>query len=437
MISRNSHINISRSRSRSRILHSCRSAIAIWGLLDTRLKRRWTPRRNACPGDRAPAAICGRYHFGRKRAATGRGGVEGWVGAQRCEGRQNAPTPHKFRAKPRHSFFVYAVDGSNEGTTMKAHISETRSQGTLASVLRDAADVDEAVGATQAAWVAGHWQKSPLARRLANAGSSGQHVSNVQRDVMTAARLAGLFLRSPPQYHFEARGKGGAMINLSCFLPHEVMHGEVQRRGLAAFTVQDLTAATGLGATVRNWAADEDVQVAPEAAIPIGMHADSVQYTSSVAAGTVKNIFVVTFNTLAGDEVQRARRYVYSVVAKDCGLRIRVSNGTFLVFFRIIRYTSVGKSSSTQDSLCDCGCGGFHTFQDLWKPFTWSLLLCRGGRSPSRRDDDSAWLASDAGRMRANVPLPVLGLLQIRGDWEWISTGFRFRHYAARLAPPV
>ncbi len=61
------------------------------------------------------------------------------------------------------------------------------------------------------------------------------------------------------------------------------------------------------------------------------------------------------------------------------------------------------------------------------------MRLLRGGPLPHQRHDLSPWTEHDV-RCRLLDPtlsLPVAALLQVRGDWEWLSQCFRLRHPSA------
>ena len=86
-----------------------------------------------------------------------------------------------------------------------------------------------------------------------------------------------------------------------------------------------------------------------------------------------------------------------------------------------------------QDKLCDCGCGGYHTWQPLWDVLAWSLRQMLIGRSPAFRHNRMAFTRFDQmHRMEANKEIPHAALLQLRGDWEWVSQCFRFRSPGAQ-----
>ena len=225
------------------------------------------------------------------------------------------------------------------------------------------------------------------------------------RDLYRAARQRRLMEALPGRYFFEVPGRGGPR-ETSCFLPHETLQGLAETEGLQPFTLSaaELAAESGVGRTLTQWSAHPDV--APNLAreitevVAIGMHADGVRYSADIRAGSARNLYVMSWNFLAGSPEQRARRFLFCVLAKHF--------------------------------LCDCGCEGFHTFQAVFAVFAWSMSLLLGKASPTRRHDNSWFTAWDRKhRLRGIARLPAAALVQIRGDWEWLCQCFRFRSYGA------
>jgi len=263
--------------------------------------------------------------------------------------------------------------------------------------LRDAQAVEEAFATVGVAWEAGCAGRSAEAERLASAGTWGKHPSNIQRDIFAAAERSGIVDHLPKEYRFEARGPDGIMLPHSMYLPHETLHMKLHRAGsLQEFTLGD-DLAQPIGRLVADWCAHRDVNHAdPRTVVPIGMHGDGVSYTTQQRAGGTRSIIVISMNTLSGWMVHRKRRLMVSMIAKD--------------------------------SLCDCGCSGFHTLQDFFGVWSWSMQLLRGHGAPSRRHDKTAFTAWDrANRLNPGTPLPTAALVQIRGDWEWMTVAYRFR----------
>jgi hypothetical protein len=94
--------------------------------------------------------------------------------------------------------------------------------------------------------------------------------------------------------------------------------------------------------------------------------------------------------------------------------------------------------------LCKCGCSGFHSYQELFAVFAWSMKWCAMGMTPPTRHDGSPFRADEV-RVPGGQEIPRACLLQVRGDWEWYEHAFRvrsvksdyfcFRCNATRLTP--
>ena len=114
-------------------------------------------------------------------------------------------------------------------------------------------------------------------------------------------------------------------------------------------------------------------------------------------AGGAKSILVASFNVVsAGSITRKAKRNLFFVIGKR--------------------------------KLCNCGCSGFHTMQAVFQVLAWSMQHLMTGTAPGARHDGTPWTAEDIKfRVPAGTPLPPAALLQIRGDWEWLSQAFRFR----------
>ena len=128
--------------------------------------------------------------------------------------------------------------------------------------------------------------------------------------------------------------------------------------------------------------------------LPLGLHADGVQYTTSVRAGQSKSLFVISWNMLVGPERLRNHRYIFSVLSND--------------------------------KLCNCGCDGFHSIQDLFRVFSWSMGVCAAGRATAYNHLNRIYSRKEL-RRRIVGGIPLAGLMQLRGDWEFLSKALRFR----------
>lgn len=237
----------------------------------------------------------------------------------------------------------------------------------------------------------------PLATRLKAAGSSGSVKGHVHRDVVRAARAAGLMSSTAQPY--EMTLSDGTSVQL--FLPHELMFHLVKDGGMEhlCLTEAELHSHDGPGKLLREWASNMDVQFAGDlsSVCILGMHCDGVPYASGMRAGASKSIFVCSLNVFSGqtEQIRRKRQVLFTLQkAKVCG----------------------------------CGCSGFHTFQELFGVLSWSFRHMVHGVSPSCRHDGSPWTAADRrARIGANIALPTAAILQVRGDWEFFQVAFRFR----------
>ena len=152
----------------------------------------------------------------------------------------------------------------------------------------------------------------------------------------------------------------------------------------------------GVGGLIYDWCTDDDVKLGPEGVIPIGYHADGIEYTTSMRPGGGRSCLVASFNILSPSVEQRSKRYLFAVIAKH--------------------------------ALCKCGCNGYHTYQALHAVFSWSMQLLRGERAPNMGHDGVAFSKKQLKqRLRPGTQLQVACLVQVRGDREWYGAGFRFR----------
>ena len=71
---------------------------------------------------------------------------------------------------------------------------------------------------------------------------------------------------------------------------------------------------------------------------------------------------------------------------------------------------------------------GFCTFNELFRVFSWSMEALKIGVVTGRRHDGSEWTASDKSTRVLGALPHKAALVQVRGDWEWLSQCFRFRH---------
>jgi len=237
-----------------------------------------------------------------------------------------------------------------------------------------------------------------LAHQLANAGSGGANTGHIHRDVIRAARKAGLMSSGAQPYRMDL--PDGTFLDI--FLPHEAYYHMVQEHGLEAFclTEAQLQEPLGLKGVIEKWAKHRDVNISdgdvPQLAA-IGLHCDGVPYTNSVRPGGSKSVFVCSMNVVsAADDKTRANRQPLFNIQKA--------------------------------RVCGCSCGGYHTLDLIFEVLVWSFECLAAGTTPSRRHDGTEFTASDKkNRLAAGLSIPRAGLMQVRGDWEFDEAAFQFR----------
>ena len=129
-----------------------------------------------------------------------------------------------------------------------------------------------------------------------------------------------------------------------------------------------------MGPLLRQWAEDPSVaEFTPSLSevLIVGLHADGVQYTSSMRAGGAKAVFVASVNIISGQDLaSRGKRHFLSALSKR--------------------------------RLCDCGCRGFHTLQAVGGVFRLEHAVF-GPRSDARLP--SRWQPL----VRRRRPRPIAG----------------------------
>ena len=246
------------------------------------------------------------------------------------------------------------------------------------------------------------WCKDdPLAKSLSKAADGGkQHALD---RVVQAARKAGFMNASSQPYICKVRGPGARPTDFIIFLPHEIYaalvastQGQVHPWCLPASVV---AMDTGLGKTLRDWCSHPEVALtdAPTEIAVLGTHTDGATYTSSARAGCQKSVIVGSCNVISAREPRdRSKRHFMYARSKRL--------------------------------LCDCGCQGYHTYQDINEIVSWSVSLLARGVVPTERHDGSEWSPHDLkNRLLSPASLAKAALLQMRGDWAWMSECFRFR----------
>jgi hypothetical protein len=192
------------------------------------------------------------------------------------------------------------------------------------------------------------------------------------------------------------------------FLPHEIVQKFIPSDELVdwCFSVEDLQSSDdGFARELKQWARHHDVGL-PEDVLPrvvvAGIHADAVQYTSSLRAGSGRSLLVCSMNILSGkDDRARARRFPLFVLGKH--------------------------------RQCKCGCGGFCTTQHLFDAIGWSFEVMRDGIAPAVGHTGARFSEVELqARITPGDPVHRGCLMNIRGDWEGLATFFRLRWFTQK-----
>ena len=203
----------------------------------------------------------------------------------------------------------------------------------------------------------------PLAQDLAKAGEGAIHTGNCLRDIMKIAQKHGFLTTGARPYTFKMLGPGGREEDVNMFLPTETYHHLVRNTNgdLSHWCLdQDrLNAASGLGATLKEWGASQEVENLNEVAM-LGLHCDGATYTSTNRAGGTKSVVVGSINVAsAADPKLRGRRHLLFCISKN--------------------------------RLCDCRCSGYHSYQAIFGVLAWNMGHLRRGTLPAQRHDGTAW----------------------------------------------
>jgi hypothetical protein len=248
-----------------------------------------------------------------------------------------------------------------------------------------------------ASWVDGGGRLDPLSRKLARHGRGPSN--NPQRDVVNAAREHGMMSTQAEPYEFELpQGKGTAIM----MLPHEVLAKMVEDRldrwslGQRANDPDE-----PFSNLLRRWCEHPDVMCTtdPGSIVMMGLHADGVQYSSNLRAGEGRKILVASWNVISAESPEDTNRRQPLIVLPSW-------------------------------KLCSCGCSGYHTYQAVFHVLAWSLTCLLRGEAPAARHDGDPFTDADR-RPAAGSRLPVAGLMQLRGDWEYMATAFRLRWFTS------
>ena len=244
----------------------------------------------------------------------------------------------------------------------------------------------------------GVYPNDELLNKISAAGNAGAISGHIHRDVIRACRRAGLMNSSAQPYILKLADDKGS---INVFLPHEVYADFAAEVGVSnlILTPQEWALGHGLADLIRKWGAHPNVGIseALDQVAVLGLHCDGVPYTTSSRVGASKSIFAASMNVAsAPDDRLRARRQPLFLLRKA--------------------------------RLCDCGCQGFHSFQQLFDVLAWSLTILATRDPPTCRHDGSPWTPHDRrARLDFSGGLPRAALLQVRGDWDFFAQAFRVR----------
>ena len=88
----------------------------------------------------------------------------------------------------------------------------------------------------------------------------------------------------------------------------------------------------------------------------------------------------------------------------------------------------------TKNSLCQCGCAGLHTLDEVWRVLAWIFRAQASGVYPSVDHDGHAFVEPWR-RDRAGNPMSLRGaVVMFRGDWPWLTSVFKLATHASTHA---
>ena len=229
---------------------------------------------------------------------------------------------------------------------------------------------------------------------MAKAGNWGKAPKNLARDLLRAALrgvdMPPLFWWKIPTWDKEAHAQVWA--DYPFLLPHEMLSRVVSSGDISKFIVDGSDYPELF---LRISAACHQLQLDQNTLIALGLHGDGVPFTKT------DSMEIISWNFLALPTADR------------------------------IPITSVSKKF-----LCQCGCKGQCAWQEVFRVIKWSLLMLFVGRISAFLPDGSPW----DDRARANSswkPLAQLSfralLLQVRGDWPFLRTLFRFPSWKSKI----
>ncbi len=234
------------------------------------------------------------------------------------------------------------------------------------------------------------------AEEITKLGASGRHKKNFSRDLRRLMRrqekVEGMVF--PELYTCEVWTAQQDPKSWPVLLPHEVI-AELHRVGDRKWVKEFVQLPDGLKPT-EEWLQEQcdDLGIDRSRTIPIAVHGDAA------SSGKRRSLVVLSWQMMAKPE----QRYLFSAIHKA--------------------------------NMCECGCQGRHTLDQLLEIFSWSMGVLIGGAHPGRGpktvDAEGSLVFEDIRRSTpAGTPLGLHALTAVaRGDWEWHTFCSRAPHWA-------
>ncbi len=162
----------------------------------------------------------------------------------------------------------------------------------------------------KAAWDDGWGRECVMASKLWQICTCGKFPQNALRDLLTVVKASPICEVYPEPYMIDVRCKGNSTNTVPCYLPHEYL-AKYEEPIDNLCVRSDNIDSSYLGKTLLTWSQHPDVVLPRDAVarvVPIGVHADGVQYYSSSRAGTARSLFGISWNMIAAPEKVRAKK---------------------------------------------------------------------------------------------------------------------------------
>ena len=221
---------------------------------------------------------------------------------------------------------------------------------------------------------------------IASAGKHGELPKNLARDILRkllkGTTMPDLFWC--PITGWDPKTKEKTSINIPFLLPHEVLHSMRENTKLTSLDVDNCPE---MYQQFQERCAK--LQMEPSSCIALGLHGDGVPFTKK------DSVELISLNFLAEPHGQR------------------------------VPFTGISKSY-----ICQCGCLGKHTWDEVMSVLVWSMRSLCVGTFPCSGPLNQTL---DAQRAKvAGTPLQVRALLcQIRADWPFLKTLFSFPSWSS------